>query len=300
MKDINQFPLWTAIITPLGVDGRVDYESLQRIVRIQEDSGNGIVLLGSTGEALNLDLNEKKSIVSYVCKLRPTVPIIVGAGAHNIRAVFSWLQYLEDHPVSGYMFSTPMYAKPEDIGQYKWFRALLDYSSRPCILYNVPGRTAKELSLEAVRKLSSHQNFWAIKEASGTIENYKEYKSAIKGQKLFSGDDGMLPAFSEISCDGLISVAANVWPKAINTFVQKCLDNDLSGSQRIVDACASLFHVSNPIPVKALMYKKEIINSPYLRLPLDHEDLKEMQNLLDADSTIKNWLKENIQKEIHV
>ena len=287
--DLRNYPLWTALITPLLEDGRVDYTSIEVLVRRQEMAGNGIVLLGSTGEALNLDLNEKKSIVNYVCKLRPAVPIMVGVGGFNLRATLSWIQFLEGQNVHAYMLTTPLYSKPEDKGQYKWFKSLMDFSSRPVILYNVPGRAAKALSLYACEQLADHPNLLGIKEASGSVDDFQAYRAINSDLMVYSGDDVMLPEFGKLGANGLISVASNVWPRAIRRFTQICLEQDSISVDKVVDACNALFVVSNPIPVKALMHHKGLIQTPLLRLPLDHEDMKDMDKVIRHDQVITAW-----------
>src|SRR5690606_30822499 len=119
---------------------------------------------------------------------------------------------------------TPLYAKPGAKGQIQWFKTLMDAVSRPVMLYNVPGRTAVAMSLEAVGALNSHKNFWAIKEASGSVEKMKEYLKAAGGKQVYCGDDALTPDFVQAGAVGLVSVASNAWPKETHLYVKQCLD----------------------------------------------------------------------------
>ena len=109
---------------------------------------------------------------------------------------------------------TPLYAKPGTAGQTNWFRTLMDQSSRPCMLYNVPGRSGVSLSLKTVENLKGHKNLWSIK-ASGNPLDFQKYSSISPSISVFSGDDAMLPEYVPLNCKGLVSVAANCWQKKL-------------------------------------------------------------------------------------
>ncbi|MBL6990603.1 MAG: 4-hydroxy-tetrahydrodipicolinate synthase [Bacteriovoracaceae bacterium] len=281
--------LWTALITPMTEDNRVDLKGLNKLLQRQVDAGNGVLLLGSTGEALNLDLYEQKEILEYIMSLRLDIPYMVGVGGINQKATTHWVEYLESLPIQCYLMVTPLYSKPGAKGQYEWFKGLLDIVTRPAMLYNIPSRTGISLSLEAIRDLQEHPMFWAIKEASGSTTEFTNYKKAAPSAQVFSGDDAMLPQYAPLGASGLVSVCANVWPMETKKYVELALKNELGDAKLWESATRALFCASNPIPVKALMQKLELISSKVLRPPLSHLDLKEESVLLSAHESIQKW-----------
>ncbi len=289
--NLNDYPLWTALITPLHQDGSLDFSSLKTLVRQQERAKNGLLILGSTGEALNLSLEEKKSVLEYVIKLKPDTPIMVGVGGTHLPSTKEWVDYLESQNVQAYLMVTPLYAKPESYGQYYWFKELMDTSSRPVMLYNVPGRTGKALSYQAVQQLAEHPRLWAIKEASGSTEDFQKYRQAAPQARLYSGDDAMTPSFAPHGCLGLVSVASNAWPEATHLYTKLALKRELKEEEKEMwEECVnSLFQVSNPIPLKCLLHQRGEIQSATLKLPLCHEDLENPSQLIEADRKIQSW-----------
>lgn len=287
--NLTSYATWTAVITPLNANFEVDYDSLASVVKAQDAAKNGLLILGSTAEALNLTLTDKKKIVEYVIGMKPTSPIMIGVGGHQLEETQEWLAWLETKNVNAYLMVTPLYAKPGPIGQYNWFKSLMDGVKRPCMLYNVPGRTAVAMSTEAVAKLSSHPNFWAIKEASGSVEKFKEYLKAANGKPVYCGDDALMPEFALAGSTGLVSVAANAWPKETNLYTKMCVSKTFDDKQLWTEASNSLFIVSNPVPVKTLMYKQGAIKTPNMVAPLCHEDLKDASPLIKADREVSAW-----------
>jgi 4-hydroxy-tetrahydrodipicolinate synthase len=291
--NLNQYKLWTAVITPMNDQHQVDFEALTAIIKDQCEANNGLLVLGSTGEALNITLDEKKKIVEHVINLKPLSPIMVGVGGHQLQETMDWVKYLETQQIHAYLMVTPLYAKPGPVGQYQWFKALMDASTKPVMLYNVPGRTAVALSTEAVAQLSNHKNFWAIKEASGSVEKFKDYLKAANGKAVYCGDDALMPEFALAGSSGLVSVASNSWPAETNLYVEKCLTKTFDDKALWTEASNSLFLVSNPVPVKRLMYETGKIKTPFMFAPLSHEDLKDITKLQIANEQVKAWYKRN-------
>lgn len=285
----NNFQLWTAVVTPLSQDSTVDYQALTSIVRDQEEAQNGLLILGSTAEALNLTLSDKKKIVDHVLTLNTKTPIMIGVGGHQLEETLEWISFLETKPIHAYLFVTPLYAKPGPIGQYHWFKKLLDSVTKPSMLYNVPGRTGVAMATEAVEKLSTHKNFWAIKEASGSVEKFKGYLKAAGGKPVYCGDDALMPEFANAGAAGLVSVASNAWPKETNLYVKQCLNKTFDAKQLWTDAANSLFIASNPVTVKRLMFENGKIASPFMVAPLSHEDLSDARIVKEANEQIRTW-----------
>lgn len=291
--NVSNYALWTAVITPLAQSNEVDYQALETVIRDQEEAGNALVILGSTAEALNLKLEDKKKIVTEVVAMNPKTPIMVGVGGHQLEETLEWIKFLETQKIHAYLMVTPLYAKPGSNGQYQWFKTLMDAVTRPVMLYNVPGRSAVEMSTEAVAKLSTHQNFWAIKEASGSVEKFKGYLKAAGGKPVYSGDDALMPDFALVGGSGLVSVASNAWPKETNLYVKKCLDKTFDDKQLWTDASNSLFVASNPVPVKRLMFENGKIQTPFMVAPLSHEDMPDASAVLKAHKDVQNWFQRN-------
>ncbi len=287
MKDLNDYKVWTAIITPMFDDGSVDYNSLEKLLRRQVVAGNGITILGSTGESLNISHEERKEILEFALGLNLDVPYMVGVGGSQLPAQIEWIEYLETKAVHAYLLVVPLYAKPGDAGQCNWFNSLMDVSTRPVCLYNVPGRTCMPLSVDAVKKLSSHKNYWAIKEASGSTDEFKKYYDAAPNTHMFSGDDPMLPDFAPLGAKGVISVAGNVWPEITQKVATACVDGTFTEVDLWKRAANSMFTASNPIPAKAFLAQRGDITSPQVRAPLHVDDMRDIEAIIEVDKKLQ-------------
>lgn len=286
---MKNYTLWTAVITPMTDTGAVDFESLTKVCQQQMEAKNGLLILGSTGEALNLSLATRKKIVEHVLSLSPTTPMMVGIGGSMLEEQIEWMKYLETLKVDAYLLVTPHYAKPGPKGQFEWFKALMDTSTRPCMLYNVPGRAGVAMSTEAVERLRTHKNFWAIKEASGSVDKMKEYLKASGNGAVFCGDDALMPDFALAGACGLVSVASNSWPKETNLYVKQCLNKTFDAKELWTKAANSLFVCANPVPVKRLMFETGTIRTPKMAAPLSHEDMISTAPVMEANEAVHRW-----------
>jgi 4-hydroxy-tetrahydrodipicolinate synthase len=282
--------LWTALVTPLLPSGKIDFPSLNQIAQRQAQAGNGLVLLGSTGEGLALSAQEHLAVVEAVCQLNLNIPILVAVGGYQLTEQVNWINTCNELPISGYLLSSPIYAKPGSVGQTQWFSALLDAAKFPCMLYNVPSRSGMTISLEALQTLQSHKNCWALKEASGDLNQFLTYRLHFPELALFSGEDAMMPYLAQAGVQGLVSVCANAWPEATRRYVQL----SLAGKTETLfplwqNAVDSLFQVASPIPVKVLMHHQQQITTPNLRAPLTHLELSTHDSLLMSDKLINQW-----------
>ncbi len=292
--NLNSHSLWTAVVTPMMDTGAVDFESLTRVVNQQVEAQNGLLILGSTAEALNLSLTDRKAIIEHVVKMKPAMPIMVGVGGNLLSEQKEWMTYLQGLNVHAYLLVTPHYAKPGPKGQFEWFKALMDHSTRPCMLYNVPGRTGVAMSTEAVSRLNGHRNFWAIKEASGSVEKFKEYLTAAGGKQVFCGDDALMPDFANAGSAGLVSVASNAWPRETHLYVEQCLKKTFDAKELWTKAANSLFVCSNPVPVKRLMFERGVIRSSKMAAPLSAEDMTSAEPVLTAHEAVTTWFKKEM------
>lgn len=294
--NVSSITLWTALITPLTAQGKIDFDGLTKLVRAQEQAGNGLLVLGSTGEALNLEEHEKEAVLEHVLSLNPTTPVMVGISGFNLIETQKTIQNYNQKPgVHAYLLVTPLYAKPGRHGQTAWFKTLLDTSTKPCMLYNVPSRTGINMNEETVSDLKDHPHFFAIKEASGNPDQFRRYANAAGERiRMMSGDDALCSDFAPYSLKGLVSVASNCWPQATALYIDQILKGTLKHIDLWRDSSNALFSASNPVPVKALMAQKGEIASAKLKAPLDEKDMKQMDFLIAADQHIAQWLKNSL------
>lgn len=291
MSDIR---LWTALITPMKPDGSVHYEDLKRLLKRQENAGNGVLILGSTGEGITFSEEEKREIIKFTASQNLKTPIMAGVGGIRLETQLEWIDYCNELNIDSYLLVTPLYSKPGRYGQAEWFTALLNRSSKRCMIYNIPSRTGVKLPPEVLLDLKDHENLWAVKEASGSINDFKMFRNNIPELPLFSGDDALLPDFAEFGCAGLVSVAANVWPIETKLYVEKCLSGDTDSLKPIWrEAVKALFSAPNPIPAKKLLHSKNEITNCALRPPLSERDLSDPSHLLDVDRAVQEWYLKN-------
>ena len=283
MKVTNQI-LYTALVTPFDKNGEnIDYESLEKLLTYQNNAKNGILLLGSTGESLSLSFKEKQEIINFACNLKLKTEIIVGVPSYNLEIAIEWIDFCNQMAVNGYLMTTPIYTKAGEIGQTKWFEKLLDRAKHSSILYNIPGRSGIKLNSQAVKNLSSHDKFVAIKDSGGSIENMYEYKISAPNIAIYCGDDYMTNSMISEGAIGLISVSSNAWPKAIKKYVQNAIlqnkENEKNNTH-FYQAFQSLFKASNPIPIKSLLKEIQLIHCNNTRPPLSSDDFKFLNELL--------------------
>ncbi|WP_273859247.1 4-hydroxy-tetrahydrodipicolinate synthase [Photobacterium sp. GSS17] len=290
-QQLQQTTLWTALITPFHADESIDFATLTRLCKEQEAAGNGVLVLGSTGEALAMTQEEQQAVVQHVCALDLTVPLMVGVGGFQLQQQLQWLSFLKDYPIDALLVPVPLYAKPGPVSQLKWFLSVLDASQWPCMIYNVPSRTGVSLNADTLASLAVHPNAWSVKEASGSVEAFTRYYDAAPSLQFFCGDDGLLVDFVAVGACGLVSVAANAWPEATARYVQRSLTETAPDFKALwQQAGDSLFCAANPIPVKALMQHQGRIPHAGLRPPLYLEELNELTTVLQANDAVHQWL----------
>ncbi|WP_353287258.1 4-hydroxy-tetrahydrodipicolinate synthase [Wolbachia endosymbiont (group B) of Gerris lacustris] len=282
--------LWTACVTPFNYNGdSIDYSSLQRLLTIQAEAENGVVLLGSTGESLSLTDSEKRTLVEFVCELKLNTKIVIGVPGVNLYQTLEWLDFCKDMPIHGYLMTTPIYAKPGIMGQTLWFEKLLEKAHVPAMFYNIPSRAGVSLHAETVHNLSDHEKFWAIKDSSGTVDTLTQYKKVAPNIEVFCGDDNMISDMAAEDASGLVSVVANVWPSVVHKYVKQCMSGKNPQADSWQQACKALFTASNPIPTKALLHDIGLIEHKTVRLPLSTEDLPSVETLRQANKMILEW-----------
>lgn len=283
--------LWTALVTPMHADGRLDLDGLTALLRAQNQAGNGVVLLGSTGEGANLSAAERRLVLTHACGLGLGLPILAGVGGLELETQLDWLAFCEKLPLAGYLMVTPLYAKPGADGQRRWFESLMNAVRRPCMLYNVPSRTGVALAEAALEGLRGHDHLWAVKEAGGDPARFAAYRERFPELAWYSGDDGLFGEHARLGAAGLVSVASNIWPQAVAEWVARCLAGDTAVPGALLKAVAEpLFIAANPIPAKALMRHLGHIAHATVRAPLSEADLPSLEPLLAAAARAQSQL----------
>lgn len=277
--------LWTAMITPF-LKGAVDYESFHTLMKAQKEAGNGVLLLGSTGEAFSISEEERKHIIREMVGRDTGIPIMVGATGLLIEDVLEWISYCNSYPLTGYLCAVPPYIKPGIEGQYGWFKKLLDAAAHPVMLYNNPSRCGTPLHPETLRKLRGHPNLWGLKDSSGSPDIFAQFQQIAPELLFYVGDDNQLLPYAPLHPNGLVSVMANAWPDATRSYVDLCL----SGKSPHLSIWEVFSKASNPLPIKALCYTLGWIRSPETRLPLDHHDFSDYALIESALKFMQDWL----------
>ena len=264
-----------ALVTPFKSDGSVDYAALERVIDFVIDGGvEYLVTLGTTGETPTLSRDEKKAIAKLTYeKAADRVPVVVGIGGNNTAELVKELESFPLDNAVAVLSASPYYSKPSQEGLFQHYKALAAASPKPLLLYNVPGRTGRNVSAETTIRLAREApNVAGIKEASGDMAQCMEIlRDRPEDFLVVSGDDAL--AFPQIACgmDGVISVAANSFPTAFTEMVRMGLRGDLKGAKALNDKLIAgyelLFAENNPAGVKGAMFELGLIEN-YLRLPV--------------------------------
>jgi len=293
---MEKFPLWTAMVTPMNTDGSIDFNSLENLLRKQEEAGNGVLVLGSTGEGLNLNEEEKREVVTFTKELDLDIPMMVGVGGFDLPAQAGFIHFCNEVEPDALLLVTPLYAKPGAEGQFEWFSELMGETEIPCTLYNVPSRTGVKMHPSVPARLNKEfDHLMGVKEASGSVEEFKEFRRQAPNVKFYSGDDGLTPAFSKEGGVGLVSVASNVWPEATHKYTELCLKGETDDLFPLwKNATDALFKAPNPVPAKVLLNRKGWIEHDTVRLPLSLGDISQEveEELVKADKEIAAWFSE--------
>jgi 4-hydroxy-tetrahydrodipicolinate synthase len=258
----------------MTADGGVDYPRLRDLVEWHLAEGtHAIVAVGTTGESATLDFQEHIAVIAAVVEqVRGRVPVIAGTGANATAEAVILTHAAMEAKADAALLVTPYYNKPTQEGLFQHYATIADQCRVPIILYNVPGRTACDLLPETVARLAPQPNIVGIKEASGKVERVGEILHLCGEQlEVFSGDDGAALGALAAGARGIISVTANVAPRAMAELCEAALAGDFLRARAINAALIALhrdlFIESNPIPVKWALQEMGRIG-PGLRLPL--------------------------------
>lgn len=264
-----------ALVTPFDAAGSIDFNALERVIDFVIDGGvQYVVTLGTTGETPTLSKEEKKDIAVFTFeKVNSRVPVVVGAGGNNTAEVIKEMAYLPCDKAAAILSASPYYNKPSQEGLFQHYKAIAANTPAPILLYNVPGRTGRNLEAKTTLRLAHEvANIAGIKEASGDMAQCMQILRDKPGNFLVvSGDDALV--LPQVACgmEGVISVAANSFPKQFTSMVNACLNGDFANAKKLNDQLIEgyelLFAENNPAGVKAAMYILGLLENE-VRLPV--------------------------------
>ena len=264
------------MVTPFNADGSVNYEKAADLAEWLINNGSdGLVVAGSTGEAATMSAEEKLELFRVVVnRINKRVPIIAGTGSNNTADSVKMTKMAEAMGVDGALIVGPYYNKPTQEGFYQHFAAVAQSTGLPIIVYNVPGRTASNISPAIVARLAADfENIVAIKEAAGNVAQVAELYSVLPEEfTIYSGDDGLILPFMSVGATGLISVLSNIGGGILQDVMQAYEDGRVREAAklnaRMVPLANAMFIETNPIPVKAAVTLVTGIDAGQPRLPL--------------------------------
>lgn len=264
----------TALVTPFKDNLEVDYDAYAASIDRQVEAGvDFLVPLATTGETPTLSASEKTQLLRTAREHAAGLPLLVGCGTNSLDGTLSNMELLEPFGGDAWLVVVPYYNKPTQEGQYRYFKAVAERSSKPVVIYNVPGRTGANMTADTmVRLVCDCPNIIAIKEASGNYSQVSEMiRRAPEGFSVLSGDDDMTLAFMATGGQGVISVASNVAPAEVTAMCSAMLEGDLETARslhhRLFPLFKGCFAESNPIPVKEAMAQLGLMTGN-VRLPL--------------------------------
>jgi len=263
--------LYTALVTPFH-DGAVDYDKLTRLVEMQIAAGvDGISPVGTTGESPTLSFEEHERVIATVVQLvNGRCKVLAGSGANSTAEALHLTRHAKADGADFSLQVAPYYNKPTQEGLYRHFATIADSCDIPIVIYNVPGRSGVAVSAETIARLAKNCNVAGVKEASGSVDRVSEILD-LCDIPVLSGDDALTVPMMSVGAVGVVSVASNVIPKEMKQLVDLCNAGDFRTAsvmhRKLYRFFKAMFVETNPIPVKAALALRGIIDEEY-RLPL--------------------------------
>lgn len=263
-----------ALVTPFKEDHKIDFDALKKVLNHTSEGGvNYWVVMGTTGESATLTTEEKVAVLEFVLQNNPSnLPIVYGIGGNNTHNIIENIEHTPLDGVDAILSVSPYYNKPSQEGIYQHYVTLADASPKPIILYNVPGRTASNISAHTTLRLAQHDNIIGVKEASGDLMQCIEIaKNKPEDFLLISGDDMLTVPMMSVGGQGVISVLANAFPSIFSEMVNDALaGNYRKASQnlyQLTNINPLMYTESNPVGVKQAMALQGVCGNA-VRLPL--------------------------------
>ncbi len=253
-------PIVTAMVTPFDDEGKVNYkQAVELMDYLIQNKTSTILLTGTTGESPTLSHDEEYELYRLAVKyFKGKAHLMAGTGSNCTKTAIESTQMAEDIGMDSTLQVVPYYNKPCQNGIFNHFRAISDASTLPIMIYNIPGRTGINMTSDTVKKCTKIKNIVALKEAAGSVEQMKEFRSVCPIDfHIYSGDDGLTLAFLKEGASGVVSVASHVAGQQIHDMITAFQANDITKSSKLDEILQPLFDVlfitSNPIPVKAAL-----------------------------------------------
>lgn len=264
-----------ALVTPFKEDLSVDFEALKKLVEFNVSNGiNYLVINGTTGESATITKQEKEEIIRVIAETnKGRLPLVLGVGGGNTQTVIDELQNLDLTNIDAILSVAPYYSKPTQEGFYQHFKAISLASPKPIILYNVPGRTAKNMEPATTLRLArDFENIIAVKEAGNNQQQYYELiKNKPEDFLIISGDDDLALGVALAGGSGVISVIGQALPKEFSKMIQLGLEGKAKEGfdihYKLMEIVNLIFAENNPAGIKAVL-KKLDVTSDFVRLPL--------------------------------
>ncbi|MBI1205544.1 MAG: 4-hydroxy-tetrahydrodipicolinate synthase [Rhodopseudomonas sp.] len=247
---------FTALVTPFK-DGKVDEKAFRDLVDWQIAEGtNGLVPVGTTGESPTLSHDEHKAVVEWcIDQAKGRVPVIAGAGSNSTAEAVGLARHAEKAGADAVLVVTPYYNKPTQEGLYQHFKAINDAIGIPIIIYNIPGRSVIDMSVDTMKRLYELKNISGVKDATANMVRVSQQRAELgEGFNQLSGEDGTCLGFMAHGGHGCISVTSNVAPRLCAEFQSACLKGDFAAALKLQDKLMplhqNLFIETNPSPTK--------------------------------------------------
>ena len=292
MRVLIQFgKIVTAMVTPFDHKGNIDFAKTTKLVDyLLENGTDSLVVAGTTGESPTLTTEEKVALFRHVVSVvNGRVPVIAGTGSNNTHASIELTKKAEEAGVDAVMLVAPYYNKPNQEGLYQHFKAIAESTSLPVMLYNIPGRSVVNMSVDTVVRLSEIPNIVAIKDASGNLDTMTEIIARTREDfLLYSGDDNITLPVLAIGDAGVVSVASHIIGNEMQQMIAAFEAGELAKAaklhQKLLPIMKGLFAAPNPVPAKtALQLKGLDVGSVRLPLvPLTEQERIELMNLLNT------------------
>lgn len=282
----------TAMVTPFDNKGSVDYSKVEELTAyLAENGSDSIVVTGTTGESPTLTHDEELEILSSAKRaVMNNKKIIMGTGSNSTETAVMMAKKAEKEGADGILTVVPYYNKPSQKGMIAHFSAIASAVNLPIILYNIPSRTGVNMSVETAKYLTeTHENIVAIKQSFGDLDIITDYKLNLpKDVAIYSGDDSLTLPMLSVGAHGVVSVASHLWGKEIKSMIRNFKTGDVSAARnmhyKLYPIMKKLFMAPNPVPVKAALSRKGIIEE-FVRSPLvtlDAEEKLELFEVIDS------------------
>ncbi|MGM7701228.1 4-hydroxy-tetrahydrodipicolinate synthase [Pseudalkalibacillus sp. Hm43] len=293
---MNFGKILTAMVTPFDHKGNIDFSKTTKLIEyLIKNGSDGLVIAGTTGESPTLTKEEKVALFKHVVKVvQKRVPVIAGTGSNNTHASIELTKQAEEAGVDAVMLVAPYYNKPNQQGLYLHFKSIAETTKLPVMLYNVPGRSIVNLSVDTIVRLSEIDNIVCVKEASGDLDQITEIITKTADDfKVYSGDDTLtLPTLS-IGGDGIVSVAAHVVGNEMQSMIAAYSEGDVKKAAqlhgKLLPVMNEMFSAPSPTPVKTALQILGIdvggVRLPLI--PLSEQERVRLNSLLNDFAKVK-------------